>query len=65
MRTSLYRAFRELGRVQRTLFLLWLIPSTPGVRRTIRAETTKIEAYTLTLRKSGKPLAARKDLLDG
>ena len=31
---QLYRAFRELGRVQRTLFLLRLI-STPGVRRTI------------------------------
>jgi TnpA family transposase len=39
-----YRAFRELGRVQRTMFYLRLI-SAPGIRRAIRAETTKIEAY--------------------
>jgi TnpA family transposase len=43
-RSRLYRAFRELGRVERTLFLLRFISSVE-VRRTIRAETTKIEAY--------------------
>jgi TnpA family transposase len=43
-RSRLYRAFRELGRVERTLFLLRYI-SDGEVRRTIRAETTKIEAY--------------------
>jgi TnpA family transposase len=42
-RSRLYRAFRELGRVERTLFLLRFISSV-DVRRTIRAETTKIEA---------------------
>ena len=40
----LYRAFRELGRVERTLFLLRFI-SNIELRRIIRAETTKIEAY--------------------
>ena len=40
----LYRAFRELGRVERTLFLLRFI-SNSNIRHTIRAETTKIEAY--------------------
>ena len=40
----LYRTFRELGRVERTLFLLRFI-SNSNIRRTIRAETTKIEAY--------------------
>ena len=40
----MYRAFRDLGRVERTLFLLRFI-SNADVRRTIRAETTKIEAY--------------------
>ena len=67
---QLYRAFRELGRVQRTLFLLRLI-STPGVRRTIRAETTKIEAYNDFLDwitfggpvvKSGDPVEQEKQL---
>lgn len=43
-KNRLYRAFRELGRVERTLFLLRFI-SSAEVRRTIRAETTKIEAY--------------------
>ncbi len=43
-KSLLYRAFRELGRVERTLFLLRFISST-DVRRVIRAETTKIEAY--------------------
>jgi TnpA family transposase len=40
----LYRAFREIGRVERTLFLLRFIAATE-IRRTIRAETTKIEAF--------------------
>jgi TnpA family transposase len=43
-KSLLYRAFRELGRVERTLFLLRYISNTE-VRRVIRAETTKIEAY--------------------
>ena len=41
---KLYRAFRELGRVQRTLFLLRYI-SEADFRQSIRAETTKIESY--------------------
>ena len=43
-KSLLYRTFRELGRVERTLFLLRFISNTE-VRRVIRAETTKIEAY--------------------
>lgn len=43
-RNKLYRAFRELGRVTRTLFLLRYI-SEADFRQTIRAETTKIESY--------------------
>jgi TnpA family transposase len=43
-KSLLYRAFRELGRVERTLFLLRFI-SSAEVRRVIRAETTKIETY--------------------
>ena len=43
-RNILYRAFRELGRVTRTLFLLRYI-SEADFRQTIRAETTKIESY--------------------
>ncbi len=43
-KSLIYRAFRELGRVERTLFLLRFI-SSAEVRRVIRAETTKIEAY--------------------
>ena len=67
---QLYRACRALGRVQRTLFLLRLI-STPGVRRTIRAETTKIETYNDFLDwitfggpvvKSGDPVEQEKQL---
>jgi TnpA family transposase len=42
-RSLLYRAFRELGRVERTLFLLRFF-STIEIRRVIRAETTKIKA---------------------
>jgi TnpA family transposase len=40
----LYRAFRELGRVVRTLFLLRFV-SEADLRQSIRAETTKIESY--------------------
>lgn len=40
----LNRAFRELGRVVRTLFLLRYI-SEADLRRSIRAETTKVESY--------------------
>jgi TnpA family transposase len=43
-KSLLYRAFRELGRVERTLFLLRFI-SNAEIRRVIRAETTKIETY--------------------
>jgi TnpA family transposase len=41
---KLYRAFRELGRVERTLFLLRYV-SEADFRQSIRAETTKIESY--------------------
>jgi TnpA family transposase len=41
---QLYRAFRELGRVVRTIFLLEYI-STARLRRSIHAGTTKIESY--------------------
>jgi len=40
----LYRAFREPGRVVRTLFLLRFV-SEAELRQSIRAETTKIESY--------------------
>src|SRR5271156_5679215 len=69
-RSRLYRAFRELGRVERTLFLLRFI-SNSEVRRTIRAETTKIEAYNDFLDwvsfggpvvKSGDPVEQEKQL---
>jgi len=69
-RGLLYRAFRELGRVERTLFLLRFI-SNIEVRRTIRAETTKIEAYNDFLDwvsfggpvvKSGDPVEQEKQL---
>lgn len=43
-KNRLYQAFRELGRVERTLFLLRYI-SDPQIRRSIRAETTKIESF--------------------
>jgi TnpA family transposase len=69
-RSLLYRAFRELGRVERTLFLLRYISNTE-VRRTIRAETTKIETYNDFLDwvsfggpviKSGDPVEQEKQL---
>ena len=41
---KLYLAFRELGRVERTLFLLRYV-SEVELRQSIRAETTKVESY--------------------
>jgi TnpA family transposase len=69
-RSLLYRAFRELGRVERTLFLLRFIASAE-IRRTIRSETTKIESYNDFLDwisfggpviKSGDPVEQEKQL---
>jgi TnpA family transposase len=69
-RGLLYRAFRELGRVERTLFLLRFF-SDIEIRRTIRAETTKIEAFNDFLDwvsfggpviKSGDPVEQEKQL---
>lgn len=69
-RSLLYRAFRELGRVERTLFLLRFVSSTE-VRRTIRAETTKVETFNDFLDwisfggpvvKSGDPVEQEKQL---
>ena len=69
-RSLLYRAFRELGRVERTLFVQRYI-SNIEVRRIIRAETTKIETYNDFLDwvsfgapviKSGDPVEQEKQL---
>jgi TnpA family transposase len=69
-KSLLYRAFRELGRVERTLFLLRFISNTE-IRRMIRSETTKIEAYNDFLDwicfggpvvKSGDPVEQEKQL---
>jgi TnpA family transposase len=63
-------AFRELGRVERTLFLLQYI-SQPQTRQTIRAATTKIESFNDFLDwitfgspviKSGDPVEQEKQL---
>ena len=43
-KNKLYQAFRELGRVERTLFLLRYL-SDAEFRRGLRAEMTKIESY--------------------
>jgi len=43
-KNNLYRAFSELGRVERTIFLLEYISDT-AMRQHIRAETTKVESY--------------------
>ncbi len=43
-KNKLYRAFREFGRVRRTIFLLRYI-SDADFRFSIRAETTKIESF--------------------
>lgn len=42
--SALYKAFSELGRVERTIFLLTYMTD-PGLQQHIRAETTKVEAY--------------------
>lgn len=42
--SQLYRAFRELGNVIRTIFLLDFI-SDPDLRETINAETNKVESF--------------------
>jgi TnpA family transposase len=42
--STLYRAFSELGRVERTRFLLQYM-SDAAMRQHIRAETTKVESY--------------------
>lgn len=47
-KNKLYFAFRELGRVIRTVFLLEYI-SDPQLRRTISTNTNKIEAYNAFL----------------
>ena len=69
-KSRLCLAFREVGRVERTLFLLRYI-SDPGIRRTIRAETTKIESFNDFLDwitfggpviKSGDPVEQEKQL---
>jgi hypothetical protein len=66
----LYRAFREIGRVERTLFLLRFIADTE-IHRTVRAETTKIEAFNDFLDwvsfgrpviRSGDPIEQEKQL---
>lgn len=43
-KSTLYRAFSELGRVERTIFLLGYMTDT-AMRQHIRAETTKVESY--------------------
>lgn len=42
--SALYKAFSELGRVERTIFLLTYMTD-PALQQHIRAETTKVEAY--------------------
>jgi TnpA family transposase len=69
-KSRLYRAFRELGRIARTFFLLRYV-SNSDIRRAIRAETTKIEAFNDFLDrisfggpviKSGDPVEQEKQL---
>jgi TnpA family transposase len=43
-KSNLYKAFSEVGRVERTIFLLEYM-SDPAMRQNIRAETTKVESY--------------------
>lgn len=43
-KNHLYQAFSEVGRVERTIFLLEYMAD-PALRQQIRAETTKVEAY--------------------
>ncbi|NKC02214.1 MAG: Tn3 family transposase [Pseudomonadales bacterium] len=67
---KLNKAFRELGRVERTLFLL-RYTSEADFRQSIRAETTKIESYNDfldwigfggTIVKSGDPVEQAKQI---
>jgi len=69
-KNKLYLAFREIGRVERTLFLMQYI-SDPNFRRGIQAETTKIESFNSFLDwvsfggpvfKSGDPKEQEKQL---
>ncbi len=69
-KNKLSKAFRELGRVVRTLFLLRYL-SEVEFRQTIRAETTKIESYNAfldwvgfggTVIKSGDPVEQNKQI---
>jgi len=64
-RSLLYRAFREVGRVERTLFSLRFFSSVE-VRRVIRAGTTKIEAYNdfLDWVSFGGPVIKSGDLIE-
>jgi TnpA family transposase len=48
-RKRLYQAFRELGRVVRTVFLLEYLNDAP-LREHITATTNKVEAYNARLR---------------
>jgi TnpA family transposase len=66
----LYQAFRELGRVERALFLLRYIAN-PEIRRTIRAETTTIGwfndfldwiSFVGPIIKSGDPVEQEKQV---
>ena len=41
--SALYKAFSELGRVERRFLLAYM--SDPAMRQQIRAETTKVESY--------------------
>ena len=43
-KNHLYQAFSEVGRVERTIFLLESM-SDPAMRQHVRAETTKVESY--------------------
>ena len=43
-KNHLYKAFSEVGRVERTIFLLGYMCD-PTMRQQIRAETTKVESY--------------------
>jgi TnpA family transposase len=43
-KNNLYKAFSEVGRVERTIFLLEYMAD-PAMRQLIRAETTKVESY--------------------
>ena len=69
-KNKLYKAFRELGRVTRTLFLLDYA-SNPELRQYVQSQTVKIESYNdfadwVTfggpVMKSGDPLEQEKNL---